>query len=131
MRSTTGRGALRGIVFAAMAISGIACTSTTTGTGSPNGDQAGGSTPSQPGVPKEAPPAAPKPVDPTTDPNAPACTGAPGSLYAINARKLDSTTDIPLCRFQGSVLMIVNVATQCGNTPQYAPLQELYAKYRA
>ncbi len=72
-----------------------------------------------------------KPVDPTNDPNAKPCTGAPGSLYALSAKKLTVGDDIPLCRFEGSVMLLVNVASHCGNTPQYAPLQALYEKYRA
>ena len=31
----------------------------------------------------------------------------------------------------GSVVLIVNVASQCGFTPQYTGLQKLYAKYQA
>jgi glutathione peroxidase len=37
---------------------------------------------------------------------------------------------VPLSRYQGQVLLIVNVASQCGNTPQYASLQSLYERYR-
>lgn len=32
--------------------------------------------------------------------------------------------------YQGKVVLIVNVASQCGATPQYAPLQELYDVYK-
>ena len=48
-----------------------------------------------------------------------------------SAKKLTVGDDVPLCRFDGNVLLIVNVASHCGNTPQYAPLQALYEKYRA
>ncbi len=34
-----------------------------------------------------------------------------------------------LSEFKGKVLLIVNVASRCGATPQYDPLQALYAKY--
>lgn len=32
--------------------------------------------------------------------------------------------------FKGNVLLIVNVASKCGNTPQYAGLEKLYERYR-
>jgi glutathione peroxidase len=35
-----------------------------------------------------------------------------------------------LSEYLGQVVMIVNVASYCGNTPQYAGLQALYEKYR-
>lgn len=38
---------------------------------------------------------------------------------------------VPLSKFQGSVIMIVNVASFCGNTPQYASLQKLYDQYKS
>lgn len=36
----------------------------------------------------------------------------------------------PLADFKGKVLLIVNVASQCGYTPQYAGLQALYEKFK-
>ncbi len=38
--------------------------------------------------------------------------------------------DVPLSRYQGKVVMIVNVASKCGLTPQYAQLVALDKKYR-
>lgn len=68
--------------------------------------------------------------DPLLDPNAPACTGEPGTLYELSVRQLANTDEIPLCRAKGRVLLIVNTASYCGYTVQYKPLQTLYEKYR-
>jgi glutathione peroxidase len=38
---------------------------------------------------------------------------------------------VNLGRYAGKVVMIVNVASKCGNTPQYAPLEALYKKYKS
>ena len=35
-----------------------------------------------------------------------------------------------LSAYAGKAVLVVNVASACGNTPQYAPLQELYDRYR-
>jgi glutathione peroxidase len=36
----------------------------------------------------------------------------------------------PLADYQGKVLLIVNTASMCGNTPQYAGLQQMYETWR-
>jgi len=37
--------------------------------------------------------------------------------------------DVDLSKYNGKVVLIVNVASYCGNTPQYKPLQQLHEKY--
>jgi glutathione peroxidase len=37
---------------------------------------------------------------------------------------------VDLSRYRGKVVMIVNVASECGATPQYEPLQALYETYK-
>ncbi len=54
-----------------------------------------------------------------------------GELYELAARNLADDEDVSMCQFRGQVLLMFNGASQCGNTPQYKPLQELYAKYAA
>ena len=41
------------------------------------------------------------------------------------------STDTTLRKYAGKTLLVVNVASQCGLTPQYDGLQKLYAQYRA
>lgn len=112
----------------------LACTSETAVPDGFAGDRSGpaasdGSGSSSP--PKKAPAEDAPVVDPVLDPNGEACTGQPGELYALSARALGATEDVPLCRFEGAALLIVNVASHCGYTPQYAPLQALYDKYKS
>ena len=38
---------------------------------------------------------------------------------------------VDLARYQGQVVLMVNVASQCGYTPQYGELEELHKKYSA
>ena len=52
------------------------------------------------------------------------------ALYQIPVNRLDGSK-ATLAEYQGSVMVIVNVASQCGLTPQYTGLESLYEKYRA
>lgn len=50
-------------------------------------------------------------------------------IYDIALRKIDGT-DTTLQPHKGEVLLIVNVASKCGLTPQYEGLEALYEKYQ-
>ena len=52
------------------------------------------------------------------------------NLLNTEMRLLDSTEELNLCEYQDNVLLIVNVASRCGYTPQYAALQRIYSKYK-
>ena len=52
------------------------------------------------------------------------------SLIDEDLRILDSTESESLCKYDGDVILIVNVASKCGFTPQYKDLQSLYEKYQ-
>jgi glutathione peroxidase len=51
------------------------------------------------------------------------------SLYDLSAT-LNSGEATRLADYKGKVLLIVNTASECGFTPQYQGLQELYARYK-
>lgn len=50
-------------------------------------------------------------------------------LYSVNVKTIFGEEQA-LSRFEGKVLLIVNVASQCGFTRQYSGLQKLYEKYK-
>ena len=52
-----------------------------------------------------------------------------GATYQFSAGSLDGRT-VTLEQFRGRVLLIVNTASQCGFTPQYAGLEELYRTFK-
>jgi glutathione peroxidase len=51
------------------------------------------------------------------------------SVYDFSARTINGDEQ-PLSQYRGHPLLIVNVASKCGFTPQYAGLEALYRKYR-
>jgi glutathione peroxidase len=52
-----------------------------------------------------------------------------GSIYDFKVPGLDGT-DIDFSKYKGKKIMIVNTASECGNTPQYKELETLYEKYK-
>ena len=58
-----------------------------------------------------------------------AIADAPKSLLDIPLKDIEGK-DTTLKTYAGKVLLIVNVASECGSTPQYAGLQSLYEKYK-
>jgi glutathione peroxidase len=53
----------------------------------------------------------------------------PTSVLRFTVKDIDGK-DVALSKYQGKVLLIVNTASQCGYTPQYKGLQEIYEKYK-
>ena len=51
------------------------------------------------------------------------------SIYDFSVKDIDHQ-EISLEKFKGKTLLIVNVASRCGFTPQYTGLQSLYEKYK-
>lgn len=56
-------------------------------------------------------------------------TPSAGNVYGFSAPLLDGRV-LPLTEFEGRVLLIVNTASRCGFTPQYAGLEQFYRTYR-
>lgn len=54
--------------------------------------------------------------------------GKMGKIYEIPVREIKGG-ETTLEKYRGKVLLIVNVASRCGYTPQYAGLQKLYETY--
>lgn len=53
----------------------------------------------------------------------------PQSFYDFTVKTIDGE-EFSLSQLKGKKVLVVNVASKCGLTPQYAQLQELYDKYK-
>ncbi len=51
------------------------------------------------------------------------------SIYDFTVKDINNQ-DISLSQFKGKVMLIVNVASQCGFTPQYKGLEEIYESFK-
>jgi glutathione peroxidase len=58
-----------------------------------------------------------------------ATAGSAANIYDYSVKTIDGTPE-SLSAYKGKTVLIVNVASKCGFTPQYAGLQKLYAKYK-
>ncbi len=50
------------------------------------------------------------------------------TVYDFTVKDIDGK-EVSLSQYKGKVLLFVNVASMCGNTPQYKDIQNLYEKY--
>lgn len=79
--------------------------------------------------------AAPSPNEDGADPKAEgdaaaaAAAGTPDPVLDHEVKLLDGSQQ-SLDAYRGKALLVVNTASECGYTPQYADLQEVYAKYK-
>ena len=51
------------------------------------------------------------------------------NIYDFTVKAQDGS-DVSLADYKGKLLLVVNTATECGLTPQYAPLQEIYNEFK-
>ena len=51
------------------------------------------------------------------------------TFFDLSATTIDGAAQ-PMSAYKGKVVLVVNVASECGYTPQYAGLQQLWDRYR-
>jgi glutathione peroxidase len=54
---------------------------------------------------------------------------AASGIYTFTLNSIDGNP-APLANYRGKVVLVVNVASQCGYTPQYSALEAVYEKYK-
>ena len=54
---------------------------------------------------------------------------AASGVYSFTLNSIDGKPS-PIADYKGKVVLIVNVASQCGYTPQYSALEAIYEKYK-
>lgn len=87
------------------------------------------STPAKPDATKPATPAKAEPVKADPAAAAPVAAAGAGPVIDHEVETLEGTKQ-KFTDYRGKAVLVVNVASECGYTPQYAQLQELYGRYK-
>ncbi len=70
------------------------------------------------------------PSAPRSQPSEVLMASQTSSVYDFTLNDIDGKP-LPLSSFRGKVLLLVNTASLCGNTPQYSELETMYERYQA